>query len=775
MAERYAKFILKWRWLVVIATTVLVLFAASGGRWIEFTTDYRVFFSEENPQLNAFEALQDTYTKNDNVLFVVAPKSGKVFTRESLAGIEWLTNESWQIPYSLRVDSLTNFQHTYATEDDLVVEDLVVDAQALDDAALQKIRKIALQEPQLVNRLVSPSGHVSGVNVTIQLPGVDEGREVPEVAAFVRDLAQQVRDNYPDIEVYLTGISMLNNAFPEASKTDMQTLVPLMFLIVILLLALLLRVISGTIVTVLVILFSIVAAMGMTGWLGIRLTPPSSAAPTIILTIAIADCVHILVGFIGAMRAGADKYAAMTESLRINLQPVFLTSITTIIGFMSMNFSDAPPFRDLGNIVAMGVAAAFILSVSFLPAMMMLLPVRISAGQSTGSQVMARFGDFVVRRRAGLFWGMATVIVFLLAFIPKNELNDVFVEYFDETVDFRRATDFATANLTGIYQIEYSLPAGEAGGINEPAYLNSVERFASWYQEQPETLHVNTISDVMKRLNKNLHGDDPAYYRMPEQRDLAAQYLFLYEMSLPYGLDLNNQINLDKSATRFTVTLKSISSNEILALDQRAQQWLKANAPALQTPAASTSIMFAYIGARNITSMLTGTVLALILISLILVFALRSVKVGLASMIPNLVPAGMAFGLWGIFVGQVGLALSVVIGMTLGIVVDDTVHFLSKYQRARREQGMDAPDAIRYAFTTVGMALWITSLVLIVGFLVLSLSAFELNSSMGLMTALTLALALAADFLFLPPLLMKIEEKRNETDSTRTTADSASA
>ena len=201
MAERYAKFVLKWRWLVVIATIALVMLAASGGRFIEFTTDYRVFFSEENPQLNAFEALQDTYTKNDNVLFVVAPKSGNVFTRESLAGVEWLTNESWQIPYSLRVDSLTNFQHTYAIEDDLVVEDLVIDAPALDDAALLKIRAVALREPQLVNRLVSPSGHVSGVNVTIQLPGADEAREVPEVAAFVRDLAQQVRDNYPDLEV----------------------------------------------------------------------------------------------------------------------------------------------------------------------------------------------------------------------------------------------------------------------------------------------------------------------------------------------------------------------------------------------------------------------------------------------------------------------------------------------------------------------------------------------------------------------------------------------
>jgi predicted RND superfamily exporter protein len=168
--------------------------------------------------------------------------------------------------------------------------------------------------------------------------------------------------------------------------------------------------------------------------------------------------------------------------------------------------------------------------------------------------------------------------------------------------------------------------------------------------------------------------------------------------------------------------------------------------------------MFAYIGQRNIRSMLTGTTVALVLISLVLVVALRSLKIGLVSMVPNLAPAAMAFGLWGMLVGQVGLGLSVVTGMTLGIVVDDTVHFLSKYLRARREQNLDSADAVRYAFSTVGMALWVTSLVLVAGFMVLSQSSFKMNSEMGLLTAVTISFALLADFLFLPPLLMRIDK-----------------
>ena len=240
-----------------------------------------------------------------------------------------------------------------------------------------------------------------------------------------------------------------------------------------------------------------------------------------------------------------------------------------------------------------------------------------------------------------------------------------------------------------------------------------MERFAEWFRAQENVLHVTTLTDIMRRLNMNMHGDDPDWYRLPEERELAAQYLLLYEMSLPYGLDLNNQIDISKSATKMTVFLESLSSNELLAMEGRAQQWLADNAPHMQSGGASPSVMFAYIGQRNIRSMLVGTSIALVLISLILVFALRSLKIGLLSLIPNMAPAAMGFGLWGLLYGQVGLGLSIVAGLTLGIVVDDTVHFLSKYLRARREQGMSSEDAVRYAFNTVGVALLVTTICLL--------------------------------------------------------------
>jgi predicted RND superfamily exporter protein len=739
------------------------MLAASGGRLLNFTTSYRVFFSEDNPQLLAFEALENTYVRNDNVLIVFEPKDGNVFSKEVLSLVEDITEKAWQIPYSNRVDSITNFQYTEAKEDDLTVRDLVTGAKKLSAQELRKVREIAMDEPLLVHRLISDRGHVTAINVTVQLPRINEMVETPEVVTYVRNLADEIREIHPDVNVYLTGMIMMNNSFSESSKSDMSSIVPISFGIMLFLLALLVGGFTGTFATLLVIMFSILSAMGLGAYFEMPLSPPSASAPTIILTVAIANCVHILVTFIHNMKHGMLKNDALLESLRLNLQPVFLASVTTALGFITMNFSDVPPFRHLGNFVAIGVLVSFVLSVSLLPALISLLPVNIKEEKENDNKLMAKFSEFVIAKKNLIFWGMAGLIILLVTALPRNELNDVFVHYFDESVSFRTDSDFTTDNLTGLYNIEYSLTASETGGISEPEFLNEIEAFANWYRKQSETMHVNIYTDIMKRLNKNMHADDESFYKIPDERNLAAQYLLLYEMSLPYGLDLNNQINIDKSATRMTATLKTISSNNLIELEERAQEWLAKNTTHIvRADGSGTSLMFANIGKRNIVSMLFGTTVALILISMVLIFALRSFKIGLVSLVPNLVPAAMGFGLWGLTVGEIGLSLSIVTSMSLGIVVDDTVHFLSKYLRARREKGLNSEDAVRYAFKTVGRALLVTSIILVTGFLILSTSSFELNSGMGLLTAVVISFALFADFLFLPAVLMKIEGKTDE-------------
>jgi len=223
---------------------------------------------------------------------------------------------------------------------------------------------------------------------------------------------------------------------------------------------------------------------------------------------------------------------------------------------------------------------------------------------------------------------MGGIALLLIAMVPRNELNDVFVHYFDETVEFRLDADYLDQHLGGLYRIDYSIPSGKPNGISNPEYLAKVHELASWLRQQSEVVHVNSITDVFTRLNKNMHGDDPNWYRLPDQQDLAAQYLLLYEMSLPYGLDLNNQINVGKSATRLSVTFRIMSTKDVLAFENRVLNWFEQNAPELKVAGASPTIMFAHIGKRNIESMLIGTTVALVLISGILVIAFRSLRIG---------------------------------------------------------------------------------------------------------------------------------------------------
>jgi hypothetical protein len=753
----YGLFVVRHRWWILLVSLLAAVGSAAGMGRLQFVNNSRMYFSRENPQLQALEMLENTYTKYENVLFVVEPAGGDIFERRTLSAIEELTAQAWTLPYSSKVSSLTNFQHTRAEGDELVVEDLVRDAASLSDGELAAIRAIALNEPLLVNSLVSPTAHVTGVNVNIIKPekAIDESQQVAEQA---RALARRIEAAHPGITLHLTGGIMVDSAFGEAPKRDMVGLMPVVLLLFFVMMIAALRSLTATLATFAVVFMAVFTGMGLAGWLGIAVTPASANGPIIILTLAVADSIHILVTMFQQMRLGRSRREAVAESLRINLQPVFVTSLTTAIGFLTMNFSDAPPFRDLGNIVAMGVTAAFFYSVLFLPALAALVPMRVGDQQGRQAALFEGLGRFVVARRTPLFWWLLLFMAVMTTGISRIELDDDFVRYFDHSYDFRRASEFAIANLTGVYIVDYSLDAGEEGGINNPAYLATVDAFAGWLRRQDKVRHVFTITDIMKRLNRSMHGDDQGWYRLPDQRELAAQYLLLYEMSLPFGLDLNDRINLDKSATRLTVILGDSTTREVRELEEKGRGWLVDNAPpAMHTYGSGLSVIFSHISIRNIHAMLGASLLALFVISLILALLLRSVKLGLISLLPNLSPAFMAFGLWGYTVGQVGLAVSVMMAMTMGIVVDDTVHFLSKYRRARREHGAGAEEAVLYAFRTVGSPILATTLILVAGFTVLAFSGFQINANMGAMTAITIVFALIMDFFFLPSLLIKLE------------------
>lgn len=763
----YGEFIVRYRWAVLILSLVCVAFVMSGMKGLFFSDDYRIYFGPDNPQLAAQDALEETYTKVDVVSFVLKADEGEVFTPRVLGLIEDITEKSWQIPFVVRVDSLTNYQNTRAEEDDLIVDDLVRDAQTLTEQQIAYAREVALNEPSLLGRLISEDAKTTQIIATVERPNNDP-ETLKQIVRDVRAIKESYRESHPDIHIALNGVVMLSNAFSEAAENDTARLIPIMFGILALTMLIFLRSFLGMVCTMTVVFMSVLIALGFAGFMKIGLNGASVNAPIIILTISVADAIHLLITYFTVLRKGADRRAATIESIRINIQPVFLTSLTTIIGFLSLNFNDSPPFRDMGNLSAIGVAAAWALSMTLLPALMAIIPMKPSGRGETEARLMAAYVEWVIGKRKAIMWGSALVVVGLALFIPRLTYNDKFVEFFSPNIQFRADSDFLMDNLTGVYMMEVSIPSGEPSGIAVPQYLEKLDKFERWLKDQPEVRHVMSYADIMKRLNKSLHGDDPAEYKLPGDRNLAAQYLLLYEMSLPYGLDLNNQIDVDKSATRLTAILGDINSTQMKEIKYRAEDWMTDNFPENMQPDGMTSVnlIFAFLTKRTFDSMFWGTGLAFVLISFCLVIALRSLKLGLVSLVPNIMPAVLAFGVWAIIEGEIGMYAAGVTATALGLIVDCTVHFLSKYQRGREEKGFDAEDAIRYSFSMVGSALWISSLVLVFGFSTLTFSNFTLNSHMGALTALIIGIALLTDFLLLPALLLYVDRKKDMKDDT---------
>ncbi len=751
-----AQFLVSRRYWMALLALLLLAFSVAGLSRLSFKNDYRMFFSPDNPELQAYENLQHRYTRSDNLLLVVSPKQGDLFTPQRLAALESLTRKAWTLPAARRVDSPANFQHSEAQGDDLTVSPFLKNAGELKEPELTTLRQKMLAEPMLVNRLLSPTGGAAAVAVTLALDESRRDDQVLEIAAAARELATSFMAANPDLDVRITGSVMLDTAFSEAAEADVRVLIPVMLTLALLMAWWLMRSLVLALIIGLLIGCAIVVGLGLGGWLGIPLSPTALAAPNIIMTLAVADAVHFLVGW---QREGGSK-KAMSRVLTSHLPFVAFTTLATVVSFLTMNYSDAPPFRDLGNLTTLGVLGAFAFSLLLLPALALLMPTRFIGQPRTFLPGILQQLQAWIRRGPKRVAALGLIgAVVLSQALWLNELDDEYVKYFDQSIAFRTDTDWVEKRLTGIYELEYDLPSGGRDGIFEPAYLARVDQFAQWLRTQPEVTHVFSLADVVKKLHRNFNADNPAFYRIPEQREAAAQIFLAYELALPSGMGVDDRVDVTRSSLRLTAVLRNVSSNQVRDLEARAHAWLLANTPkTMQVAGTGSSLLFANIGARNIQDMLEGEVIGMMLVVLLLGLALGSPRLGLLAMVPTLLPAAAAFGVWGLLVGQVGLASSVVAAMTLGILADDTVHFLGHYQRARR-QGQNTPQAVDHAFQEAGQALLITSLILMVGFAVLAFSHFRINADLGLLTMVILLLGLLADFFLLPALLLSGAKK----------------
>ena len=459
------------RWLTILLSLLVILSLAAGARYlVEVDVDVRNHFGDDDPHIVALEQLEDTYALSDAALVAVAPRDGTIFSRQTLVAIEELTEQLWRTPYVTRVDSITNYSHSEGFEDELVVDPLIDDAGSLGDDDIERIRKIALGTQEVAGRFVSRDGRVAGLVVSVALP---EDRELGklEVTDSLHGTAAAAREKHPNIEYHLTGELVLNRAMRDAINNEMAVLAPIALGTMLLVAIILLRSFWATVAIVVMLVAVVLSALGFTGWTGMKLFGESGAALFVLMAVTVAHSVHVIEGMMAGLRRGMDRRQAAIHSLEINVWPVFLTSLTTAIGFLSLNFADMPPFRVMGNMVAFGALCAFVYSVTLLPAFLSVVPMRGPPARAGRMDPFDRLGRFVVSYRVTLLWSFGALIVVLIAGISRIELKENWLELLDESYEFRRSTDFISENFTGVESYEYSLDSGREGGVTDVEYL----------------------------------------------------------------------------------------------------------------------------------------------------------------------------------------------------------------------------------------------------------------------------------------------------------------
>ena len=756
-----AETIIRYRPLCIIISLLILAGLAQGLSKINFNPDINVFFPENDTLTTSHLSIEDTYSSMDNAVIGIGVKEGTVFTNEVLSLIEDLTERAWKTPHSLRVDSLSNYSYVSADGDDLYIEPFLEGSSTYDLKTLKEKELIIEEEELAYGAIISKDKKTSLINIVFDPPRKDIEAEYQESLNYVLGFLEEARKNHPEVDLIISGIVYMEYQSPMLLKAQMPKLMPTAILVILLTLFLLLRSLVAVAGSFLVILMSVVSAMGSIGFMSGDIAQPFIMVPILIATLAVADCVHLFTLYFQNLDSSRKSKEAMLESLKLNLQPLFLTSLTTAIGFLSLNLAPVEPLRGIGNGVAVGVFLAFIFTVLLLAPIVSYFNVKQSKNINFQKNIARKLGRFSIKNYKRLLVIVPVISCFLMAFIPLNKTNDNPLEFYSERYTTSAAdSKWISQRIGGTFPVSYEL--NSQGIVSDPEFLREVDKFSEWLASNKEVLHVSSLSKIMKNLNKTLHGKQDEWNIIPTEPDLSAQYLFFYEMSLPYGLDLTNSISQNKESIKLVASLKELGSLEYREFAKRVENYASQNMPEdMVSIGTGTRPIFAFLSTMLITQLIYALGIGIVLITATIILFFRSLRYGMLTSVTNLLPIGVAFGIWAIVSGEISMLVGIGMGTTLGIIVDFTVHFLSKYLHARRQKNLSAEEAVEYAFETVGFALIITSFSLILGFLVLLQAFFIPIHGFVLFSSIAFLSALIIDLLLFPALLITWDKRYN--------------
>ena len=749
--------IINFRWVIAILIPLISVMMASSLKNLEFEGSYRIWFGEDSEILKDYDNFRAVFGNDDVVAISFKVQEG-IFSKDALRAVENITKKLWETEYIARVDSITNYQYVHADKeypDEIIVEDFIEDIDSLSDTDLEKKKKIALGEDLILGKLISEDATTTMIVGRMTPKAGDD----PAVSFKLRDavlkIIQPEIDQY-GFEFYLGGGPIINTSFIEIAQSDGGTFTPAVILVALFLLLLVFRKFSLSLLSISVVIFTFLVVLSIQVLLGFKLNNFTANIPVFVVAIGIADAMHLLWIYIVGRKKGMQNYEAIHYSVSKNFLALLLTSLTTAVGFASLSISKVIPIQTLGIATASAAVLAFVLTILFVPAILAIVNPEIKAQtvEKNKHYTIAKWYVKKIFQYNNIILLISTIIFIVIGIgIFKANVDSNTVRYFKENVPFRVSTNFMQENLTGPMSYEIIVDSKENDGIKDSKFLQTVERFyKEFYAEYSDVRHMSSLMDVVKTFNYVMNNSKS----IPEDKKLIAQYLLLYSLSLPQGMEINDKMDINERLLRVTASMNMTDTSKDLEMIQWAEDWWKKTPYSAEVNGQTK--MFAHMQHDVTNTLLYSITLAVVLISIIMLFIFKNLRMLPLFIAPNILPIALVVGVMGWLQIDIDMGVAIAGAIIIGVAVDDTIHFMVKYVEARR-RGEDLQSSLEYVMSYAGSAIIFTTIILSIAFLVFVFSDFNPNYHFGVVTATALIIAVIVDLVALPALLCKIDNR----------------
>lgn len=757
LSQRVADFAIGNRNLLTVLSAVICLILATGIVRTNFDTSLEALLTESDPYLDELFLMEEAFPSPLEVRFAfVANDSDTVFNAKLLTAIADLKDSYSAIPFAARLTTILDYVSP-ETQNKLFIQTL----RSYSEEDLDALAETALGDRLLTANLLSDDAALTFAIITMDTQGIsdDERLDIATAALLLRD---DLRARHPDVQILANSDVMLEQSSQQAMVDDLTNLMPFVILACVLAICYCFRSATLGICILTHVLFTLLCTIGTLGYLGFSFNSISIIAPLVLVIVAVANSVHIISIYKQALHRGAAKIEAMHESISHNFQPVSLAALTTAIGFSSLNMCSSPAIQDFGQIVALGIVFAYLLTLLLLPAVLIWMTSQREVIASTGVSFMEgtleKVSEITRRRDKPIFWGCTFLAIATLALLPLNETDFNRLDFIAADSDIRQFYDEVSGHYNRGPALNYGIDIQVEWAAIEPDFLRRVEAFGSWLNEQEEVESSASVVDVVKTIHRVQNDHDEAFNSIPDDFDTVANYLLAYALIQSDDFPLFGFVSTDFSMINLFINAVPMSNQALIDFDARLTEKFERDFPEAELLHGSGILLFSRMDELVTIELLQGYSISLLLITISLVIGMRSLYFGILSIIPNLLPATMVFGFWALFVGQLDPFVMMLFSISIGLVVDDTVHLLSHYLEKRRS-GRDKGESIDYAIKTAGPALSITTIVLALGTTILIAANTIYFQQAAKLLVPIVVLALLLDLFYLPTILRRFDNR----------------